>query len=77
MREFALFYFLILSNKTGGPMEFIKQLEKTIGELSIMTEEDFKQIILKLKSEIMSDKLKNNIIKCYIVSYNLSKKEKI
>ncbi len=58
-------------------MEFIKQLEKTIGELSIMTEEDFKQIILKLKSEIMSDKLKNNIIKCYIVSYNLSKKEKL
>ncbi len=58
-------------------MEFIKQLEKTIGELSIMTEEDFKQIIFKVQSETMSDKLKNNIIKYYIVAYNFSKKEKI
>ena len=56
-------------------MEFIKQLKLTNEELSNMTETEFIQCITEVQNENMSNTIKQNIVKYYVIAYNLSKKE--
>lgn len=54
-------------------MEFIYQLKQTVRELSNMTNVECIEYIKVMVSEELSSNLKNNLLKYYIVAYNLSR----